>query len=71
MLKSSSTGNALTLIDLLKVYDKNIIWWFYVKIDYMSVFDIVFDNDIIRYYSEFDRWIKLYFNGNNDDKNKI
>lgn len=37
----------------------------------MSVFDIVFDNDIIRYYSEFDRWIKLYFNGNNDDKNKI
>ena len=71
MLKSSSTGNALTLFDLLKVYDKNIIWWFYVKIDYMSVFDIVFDNDIIRYYSEFDRWIKLYFNGNNDDKNKI
>ena len=23
-----------------------------------------------RYYSEYDRWVKLYFNGNVDDKNK-
>ncbi len=67
---SSSTGNVLTLTDLLKVYDKNIIWWFYARFDNMHAFDIALDNDVIRYYSEFDRWVKLYFNGNIDEKNK-
>ena len=67
---SSSTGNVLTITDLLKVYDKNIIWWFYARFDNMHAFDIALDNDVIRYYSEFDRWVKLYFSGNIDDKNK-
>ena len=67
---SSSTGNVLTITDLLKVYDKNIIWWFYARFDNMHAFDIALDNDVIRYYSEFDRWVKLYFNGNIDEKNK-
>jgi len=38
-------------------FDKNIIWWFYARFDNMHAFD----NDVIRYYSEFDRWVKLYF----------
>lgn len=67
---SSSTGNVLTITDLLKVYDKNIIWWFYARFDNMHAFDIALDNDVIRYYSEYDRWVKLYFNGNIDDKNR-
>ena len=67
---SSSNGNVLTLTDLLKVYDKHIIWWFYSRFDPMHAFDIALDNDVIRYYSEFDRWVKLYFEGNIDDKNK-
>ncbi len=67
---SSSTGNVLTITDLLRVYDKNIIWWFYARFDNMHAFDIALDNDVIRYYSEFDRWVKLYFNGNIDDKNR-
>lgn len=67
---SSSTGNVLTLTDLLKVYDKNIIWWFYAKYRPNQAFDIALDNDVIRYYQEFDRWVKLYFEGNIDDKNK-
>lgn len=67
---SSSTGNVLTLTDLLNVYDKNIIWWFYARFDNMHAFDIALDNDVIRYYSEFDRWVKLYFNGNIDEKNR-
>lgn len=67
---SSSTGNVLTITDLLKVYDKNIIWWFYARFDNMHAFDIALDNDVIRYYSEFDRWVKLYFNGNIDKKNR-
>ena len=67
---SSSTGNVLTLTDLLNVYDKNIIWWFYARFDSMHAFDIALDNDVVRYYSEFDRWVKSYFNGTIDEKNK-
>ena len=67
---SSSTGNVLTITDLLKVYDKNIIWWFYARFDNMHAFDIALDNDVVRYYSEFDRWVKLYFEDKIDDKNK-
>ncbi len=67
---SSSTGNVLTLTDLLKVYDKNIIWWFYAKYKPMAAFDIALDNDVIRYYSEFDRWVKIYFDNTIDEKNR-
>jgi len=67
---SSSAGNVLTITDLLKVYDKNIIWWFYARFDNMHAFDIALDNDVIRYYSEFDRWVKLFFEGKIDEKNK-
>lgn len=67
---SSSAGNVLTITDLLNVYDKNIIWWFYARFDNMHAYDIALDNDVIRYYSEFDRWVKLYFNGTIDEKNR-
>lgn len=67
---SSSKGNVLTLTDLLKVYDKNIILWFYAKYDPMHAFDIALDNDVIRYYGEFDRYVKMYFNNTIDDKNR-
>ena len=67
---SSSTGNVLTITDLLKVYDKHMIWWFYARFENTHAFDIALDNDVIRYYSEFDRWVKLFFSGNIDEKNK-
>lgn len=67
---SSSKGNVLTITDLLKVYDKNIIWWFYARFSNMHPFDIALDDDVIRYYSEFDRWVKKYFEGDIDEKNK-
>ncbi len=67
---SSSLGNVLTLTDLLKVYDRHLILWLYAKYDPMARFDIAFDTDVIRYYSEFDRWVKVYFEDNIDDKNR-
>ncbi len=67
---SSSTGNVLTLTDLLNVYDKHLILWFYAKYNPMQNFNIAFDNDVIRYYSEFDRFVKMYFDGRIDDGNK-
>ena len=67
---SSSTGNVLTLTDLLKVYDKNLILWFYAKYKPMQNFNLALDNDVIRYYSEFDRYAKMFFEGRIDDGNK-
>ena len=67
---SSSKGNVLTLTDLLQVYDPNIIKWFYGKYMPMQAFNISLDNDVVRYYSEFDRWVKKYFDGTIDELNK-
>lgn len=67
---SSSKGNVLTLTNLLEVYDKHIIKWFYAKYRPMQRFDLAFDNDVIRYYSEFDRYVKAYFEGKLDEGNK-
>lgn len=67
---SSSAGNVLTLTDLLNVYDKHQILWFYAKYKPMQCFNLALDNDVIRYYSEFDRFAKIYFNGNIDAGNK-
>ena len=67
---SSSTGNVLTLTDLLNVYDKHIILWFYAKYRPMQNFNLAFDNDVIRYYSEFDRYVKLLYEDRIDEGNK-
>ena len=66
---SSSTGNVLTLTDLLRIYDKHQILWFYAKYKPMQCFNLAFDNDVIRYYSEFDRFVKAYFEGKLDQGN--
>ena len=67
---SSSTGNVLTLTDLLKVYDKHQILWFYAKYKPMQNFNLALDNDVIRYYSEFDRFVKMLFENKIDEGNK-
>lgn len=66
---ASSTGNVLTLTDLLSVYDKNIILWFYAKNKPSHQFNIALDEDVIRFYTEYDRMVKAYFEGKLDDKN--
>lgn len=66
---SSSTGNVLTLTDLLNIYDKHLILWFYAKYKPMQNFNLAFDNDVIRYYSEFDRYVKMMVEGRIDAGN--
>ncbi len=66
---ASSAGNILTLTDLLRVYDKNIILWFYAKNKPNHQFNIALDEDVLRYYTEFDRMVKSYYNGKADEKN--
>lgn len=67
---SSSKGDVLTLTNLLQVYDKHLILWFYAKYKPMQNFNLAFDNDVIRYYSEFDRFVKMYFENRIDEGNK-
>ena len=67
---SSSKGGVTTLSSLLEVYDKHIIRWFYSKYKPNQTFFIALDNDVIRFYSEFDRWVKLYFEERIDEANK-
>lgn len=67
---SSSAGNVLTLTEMLKVYDKHQILWFYAKYKPLQNFALALDNDVIRYYSEYDRWVKMYFEGRIDEGNK-
>ena len=56
---SSSTGNVLTITDLLKVYDPNIIWWFYARFDNMHAFDIALDKNIDENQSDLDFFFDL------------
>lgn len=66
---SSSTGNVLTLTDLLEVYDKNLILWFYAKNKPNHQFNIALDDDVLRAYAEYDRMVKAYFEKKLDSKN--
>ncbi len=67
---SSSKGGVTTLTSLLSVYDKHIIMWFYSKYKPNQSFFIALDNDVIRFYSEFDRWVKAYFENRIDEGNR-
>ena len=67
---SSSKGGVLTITKMLNVYDPHLLLWFYAKYKPMQNFALAFDNDVIRYYSEFDRWVKMYFDGRIDQGNK-
>ena len=66
---ASSSGNVLTLTDLLNVYDKNIILWFYAKNAPNHQFNIALDEDVLRFYTEYDRMVKAYFSSKLDSKN--
>lgn len=66
---ASSTGNVLTLTDLLSVYDKNMILWFYAKNKPNHQFNIALDDDVLRFYAEYDRMVNLYFDGKLDRMN--
>ncbi|MBQ7452984.1 MAG: lysine--tRNA ligase [Clostridia bacterium] len=67
---SSSKGGVLTITKMLNVYDPHLLLWFYAKYKPMQNFALAFDNDVIRYYSEFDRFVKAMVDGKLDDGNK-
>ena len=58
---SSSTGNALTLEEVEKVYEPAVLRYLFVGTKPKSVFQISFDNDVISIYEKFDTLEAKYF----------
>lgn len=52
---SSSKGNVITLGDCLKIYEPQIIRWFFAGTRPKTEFSISFDLDVINVYEEFDK----------------
>lgn len=58
MKMSSSTGNILTLPDLLSIYTPELVLYLYAKYQPKAQFDLGLDDDVLRNYSEFERLVQ-------------
>ena len=59
----SSSGMNLTPAQILKIYEPEMIRWLFAKYSPEDSFDFAFDDTIIRHYSEFDKGLVAYKNG--------
>ncbi len=66
----SSTGNNITPATVLKVYEPDMIRWLFAKYEPKAGFSFNFDDTIIRHYSEFDKGLEAYKNGEADEYNE-
>lgn len=60
---SSSSGNVITPNELMKVYTPELILFMFAKYKPSSAFNIGLDEDVIRNYSEYDRYRTSYERG--------
>ena len=58
---SSSTGNVLTLPDILAVYEPEMVRWLFAGTRPGSEFAISFDGDVIKLYEDFDKCERVYY----------
>lgn len=63
----SSTGNNITPAEVLKVYEPDMVRWLFAKYAPETGFAFNFDDTIIRHYSEFDKSLEAYKNGEADE----
>ena len=66
----SSTGNNITPSTVLQVYEPDMIRWLFAKYEPKAPFSFNFDDTIIRHYSEFDKGLEAYKNGEADEYNE-
>ncbi|MBQ0017251.1 MAG: lysine--tRNA ligase [Clostridiales bacterium] len=59
----SSSGMNLTPDQIMKIYEPEMVRWLFAKYDPADSFDFAFDDTIIRHYSEFDKGLVAYKNG--------
>lgn len=59
----SSSGLNLTPAEIMKIYEPEMVRWLFAKYAPTDSFDFAFDDTIIRHYSEFDKGLVAYKNG--------
>ena len=67
---SSSSGEVITLNDVLEIYEPEIVRWLFASTRPNTEFAISFDLDILTIYEEFDQNERLYFNKENTNKSE-
>ena len=58
---SGSLGNALTINDVLEIYEPEILRYLFVGTKPKTNFNISFDNDVIKIYDDFDELERKYY----------
>ena len=64
---SGSSGNLITLKEILDIYEPALLRWLYAKILPEKPFDFAFDSEIIRQYNEFDKDVSDLISGRIDN----
>ena len=63
----SSTGNNITPAKILEIYEPELVLWLFAKYKPEDAFDFAFDDTVNRHYSEYDKLIHNYNEGNVND----
>ena len=67
---SSSKGNAVSVAQLLEIYEPSLLKWIYLRRAPGSVFTLAFDSEIYRQYDEFDNEVEKYKKNNIDSERR-
>src|SRR3989344_108143 len=68
---SSSSGDVITLKDVLGVYEPEVVRWLFASTRPNTEFAISFDLDLLNIYEEFDKNERLYFGEKSDKPQEI
>ena len=60
---SGSKGNVVSPLDLLEIYEPNLLLWLYTRAMPDAAFQLAFDSEIYRQYDEFDRECASFSSG--------
>jgi lysyl-tRNA synthetase, class I len=65
---SSSQGGVVTVADCLEVYEPQVLRWIFASYRPNTEFQISFDLDVIKVYEDFDRFVRLAYEPDDDSR---
>ena len=68
---SSSSGNVITLKDVLDIYEPEMVRWIFASYKSNAEFSVSFDLDVIKTYEDFDRQERLAFGVDQGNQKKV
>lgn len=68
---SSSTGNIITVNDVLKVYEPEMVRWIFASYKSNVDFAVSFDLDVVKTYEDFDRQERLVYGKEQGNEKKV